>query len=520
MTTSSKARRRSRGEVETLPSGSLRVRVYAGTDPVSKKRHYLVETVPAGPGAAADVEKVRTRFLRQVDERRAPRTRATVNELLDRYLEVLSVEETTRERYESVIRTHIRPLLGPLSIARLDGEVFDSFFATLRRCRTHCDGRNRRVEHRTDRDHTCDGRCGPHKCVPLSNGTLRKIHSILNDACKRAVRWEWLGVNPVERSEPPAITPPDPTPPSVEQAARISAEAWKEPEWGMLVWLAMVAGARRGELCALRWEHVDLSGGFLTVRRAVAQSGTKTWEKDTKTHQRRRISLDEPTVALLRGYQQQTTTELAKLGIKLDRSYYLFSKDPARRTWLRPSSVSQRYSRMCARLGWDMDIKELRHYSATELIAAGVDVRTVAGRLGHGGGGATTLRVYSAWRPEADRRAASTVSDRLPAPPLAVASQERSGPSAAFAVVAAEPDASSPYQRIAADLRAAITCGALKPGDPLPPVVDLAARYGVAPSTAHRAIAELAITGLVAASRGKRSTVSASAASRFLSSSA
>jgi site-specific recombinase XerD len=47
----------------------------------------------------------------------------------------------------------------------------------------------------------------------------------------------------------------------------------------------------------------------------------------------------------------------------------------------------------------------LRHYSATELIAAGVDVRTVAGRLGHGGGGATTLRVYAAWLAATDKKA-------------------------------------------------------------------------------------------------------------------
>jgi site-specific recombinase XerD len=45
---------------------------------------------------------------------------------------------------------------------------------------------------------------------------------------------------------------------------------------------------------------------------------------------------------------------------------------------------------MCTRIGWDMHIHQLRHYSATELIAAGVDVRTFAGRLGHGGGGTTT----------------------------------------------------------------------------------------------------------------------------------
>jgi integrase len=52
---------------------------------------------------------------------------------------------------------------------------------------------------------------------------------------------------------------------------------------------------------------------------------------------------------------------------------------------------------MCARLGWNMNLHQLRHYSATELIAAGVDVRTVADHLGHGGGGSTTLRTYTAW---------------------------------------------------------------------------------------------------------------------------
>lgn len=46
-----KARDQSRREIETLPSGALRVRVYAGIDSVSRKRHYLVETVPAGPGS-------------------------------------------------------------------------------------------------------------------------------------------------------------------------------------------------------------------------------------------------------------------------------------------------------------------------------------------------------------------------------------------------------------------------------------------------------------------------------------
>jgi integrase len=56
----------------------------------------------------------------------------------------------------------------------------------------------------------------------------------------------------------------------------------------------------------------------------------------------------------------------------------------------------------------------IRHYSATELLSGGVDLRTVAGRLGHGGGGATTLRVYAAWVAASDRKAAELLGSRLP----------------------------------------------------------------------------------------------------------
>jgi LacI family xylobiose transport system transcriptional regulator len=64
------ATRRARGEIERLPSGSLRVRVYAGIDPVTRKRRYLVETVAAGPDADKQAEMVRVRLLAEVHERR------------------------------------------------------------------------------------------------------------------------------------------------------------------------------------------------------------------------------------------------------------------------------------------------------------------------------------------------------------------------------------------------------------------------------------------------------------------
>jgi len=242
----------------------------------------------------------------------------------------------------------------------------------------------------------------------------------------------------------------------------------------------------------------------LNVRTSIGQRGARTWEKDTKTHQQRRITIDVQTIGLLKAYRQQCA-ERAGLGSEMPGDARVFSLLPDGSTWIKPDTVSQRYERMCTRLGWDMHIHQLRHYSATELIAAGVDVRTVAGRLGHGGGGATTLKVYSAFVAEADQRAAGSLAGRMPELPIKLIG------TGALSLLEPQPSAaeepSSPYRRIAADLRGAITSGVIRPGEQLPTVDGLAARYAVSHGTAQRAIAVLSADGLVAVSRGRRATV-------------
>jgi site-specific recombinase XerC len=69
---------------------------------------------------------------------------------------------------------------------------------------------------------------------------------------------------------------------------------------------------------------------------------------------------------------------------------------------------------MAADQGISTHLHELRHYSATELLSADVDLATVSGRLGHGGGGATTLRVYAAWVAASDQRAAEVLGSTMP----------------------------------------------------------------------------------------------------------
>jgi integrase len=88
-------RKRQCAGIDELPSGALRVRVYAGMDPISKQRMYLSEVVPAGSRAGDQAERVRNRLQSQVDERRNLRTRATVGQLLDRWLDVLDVDPST-----------------------------------------------------------------------------------------------------------------------------------------------------------------------------------------------------------------------------------------------------------------------------------------------------------------------------------------------------------------------------------------------------------------------------------------
>lgn len=104
------------------------------------------------------------------------------------------------------------------------------------------------------------------------------------------------------------------------------------------------------------------------------------------------------------------------MGVTFTEGLFVFagSKVPDHSESYSPNAITQRYKDMAIRLGIATHLHSLRHYSATELLTAGVDLPTVSGRLGHGGGGATTLRVYAAWVAASDRKAAEILGSRMP----------------------------------------------------------------------------------------------------------
>ena len=119
-----------------------------------------------------------------------------------------------------------------MQAGKLDAELIETFYAKLRKCRKLCDGR----------------RAADHECNPLSRSSLRQIHAILRGSLDRAVRSQYISVNPAALAEPPGLKPPQPDPPSPEEAAAVLNEAWTDPAWGMLLWLVMVTGCRRRDL--------------------------------------------------------------------------------------------------------------------------------------------------------------------------------------------------------------------------------------------------------------------------------
>ncbi len=293
--------RRPRGHIEPLPSGSFRAVVFTGIDPLTRRRQYVRETC----SSRAEAEKALTRLQGQVDENRHPKSSITVATAVEQWMEVADLEVTTRERYEDLIRLYIVPTFGDLQAGRLDAELLERFYARLHRCKSMCGSRPPRG----------------HVCTPLSTSTTRKIHYVLRGALGRAARWGYVSVNAAELAQAPSPRKPRPDPPSAREAADLLNDAWTDPEWGLLLWLTMITGLRRGELCALRWRHVDLDRANLWVERSTAHSRTGLVEKDTKTESQRRLSLDPHTVELLHTHRDTVTKQLAVLGVPLDGGF-------------------------------------------------------------------------------------------------------------------------------------------------------------------------------------------------------
>jgi integrase len=131
--------------------------------------------------------------------------------------------------------------------------------------------------------------------------------------------------------------------------------------------------------------------------------------KDTKTHQQRVMALDPDTAAVLAAHRERSEASCAGVGAELSGESFVFKARPGSDVPLDPNAATRRFIRLCQRLEIrGVRLHDLRHFARTQLIAAGVDVKTVQTRLGHSRP-STTLDIYTHAVGQNDANAAAVI---------------------------------------------------------------------------------------------------------------
>ena len=375
-----------RGTKRKRRDGVWEVRVYLGRDPVTGNPRQLSKSVH---GSARDADDVMRDLIAKHGGVSADGIGATFGDLLDQWLtecERLDRSPTTLRNYRSQVEATIRPTLGKVKVSRLSPKHLDDLYGSMKE----------------------SGR---------SAKTIRNHHATISSALHQAVRWGWVRENVADRARPPRVSQRRVYAPSVEAVRSVVTAAEKrDPRLAPLLMLAALTGLRRGELCALRWSDLDLQKGVLTVSRSVVVDVGALREKTTKTDRHRFVALDEVAVALLRVHLAKVENWASQASTSLRPEGFVFSPYPDGRKPFRPDNVTSFFIRVRDSLGLtQVRLHDLRHFTATQLIGSGVDVRTVAGRLGHSDP-SLTLRVYSHVIEDRDRVAASILGQVLSDP--------------------------------------------------------------------------------------------------------
>lgn len=241
------------------------------------------------------------------------------------------------------------------------------------------------------------------------------MHAILRRALQQGVRWGWISSNTASLASPARVRRTEVEPPDPGGVVKlIEAATAENPDFGCFLQLAATTGARRGELCGLHWDAIDLKGGSIVISRSVVEAAHGvTVEKETKTRSVRRVAIDRVTRQVLSEHRKRTERRAKRIGGSLSPTAYVFSRDAdGTRPWV-PNDVTKDSIRLRGRVGLSgVRLHDLRHFSATRLLAAGVPVRTVSGRLGHANA-TTTLGVYAHFIEASEREAADALGMEL-----------------------------------------------------------------------------------------------------------
>lgn len=367
---------------------SWQLRVYLGTDPDTGRPRWLSKTVHGTQRFA------RGQLEDLVEEAAHARIHAgTLAELLDHWFRAASPTwaATTTSHTRSVIDCYLKPHLGYLHLSKLTTADIDDFYGYLLRS----GGREER---------------------PLAPGTVARVHGVLHRALGQAVRWEWIWLNPATNASPPRVGPAEIRPPSPRDVVLLLESVRRsDPPLHCYLRLAVSTGARRSQLLALRWGDIDFDRAAIAFTRALVIGSHGPELRWTKTHRTYRVELDRQSLEVLVAHRLYVEDRARISDAELDGDSFVFSsRVDGTRPWL-PNPLTKRFIRARRAAGLPhFRLHDLRHFMATEMLAAGVPIATVAQRLSHARA-STTLNVYTHAVPGGDREAAETLAALLKA---------------------------------------------------------------------------------------------------------
>jgi integrase len=309
---------------------------------------------------------------------------------IDQWEALGNITPKTAERYRELATNQIAPHLGAKPVQKLAAADIEQWHATLKNF-----GRK-------------DGKGG------LSGLTIRHAHRLLSKALKEAARHDLVIRNVAAAEPPPKVAREEITILTDEQVRSVVTALAGTPLFPPVM-IALFTGLRRGEILALRWQHVDLDNKIIAVREAMEETKVGLRFKESKSDSGQRdVALPDIVVDVLREHRRQCLQMRLALGLgKITGDTLLFSRlDGGPRS---PNTFSKDWAKHAAGLGLaEITFHALRHTHASHLIGAGVDVVRISKRLGHSSP-TVTLDTYAHLFARREDKSAAAINDAVAA---------------------------------------------------------------------------------------------------------
>lgn len=241
----------------------------------------------------------------------------------------------------------------------------------------------------------------------LNNNTVIRYQAMLSSIFKKGVQWGLINENPCSRAEHPKAEEIDIRVLTEEEIPKLlDALLDAPPQYSVITQLALLLGARRGEICALRWSDIDFEKGTLSIKRTVQSiPGICLVFNTPKTRRGKRcLRIGADCVELLQEYRRYQKVERFRIGSVWVRKVTLengkvVDNDMLFTKWngepMDPDIISSWFPKFLEAHDLpSIHFHSLRHSNASILIAAHVPITTVSGRLGHAQT-STTLNYYA-----------------------------------------------------------------------------------------------------------------------------